>query len=134
MNYLGMPLTVKRPTRACYLPLIEKIERRLEGWKGKLISRGGRLQLINSVMSSIPTYVMACFRFPKWVIYRIDKIKRDFLWKKNEGPTQGVHLINWDAICIPKIWGGLGIPDLECRNIALLMRWWWRLGAEPESL
>lgn len=90
--------------------------------------------MINSVMSSIPIYVMARFKLPKWVIERIDKIRRDILWKRNEGPTQGVHLINWDAICLPRIWGGLGIPDLECRNISLLLRWWWRLATDSDSL
>lgn len=29
--YLGMPLTIKKPTRDLFIPLIEKIERRLEG-------------------------------------------------------------------------------------------------------
>lgn len=134
MTYLGMPLTLQRPTRQCFLPLIEKIETRLEGWKSKLISRGGRLQLINSVMSSIPIYIMACFRLPKWVINRIDKIRRDFLWRKNDGSANGVSLTNWQSACLPKIWGGLGIPDLEIRNLALLIRWWWRLYDEPDSL
>lgn len=116
MNYLGMPLTVQRPNRQCFYPLIEKIEKRLEGWKGKLISRGGRLQLINLVMSSIPVYFMACFRLPKWVINQIDKIRRDFLWKRNEGPSQGVHLISWDAMS-PEDMGWIWHPgsrDKKC--------------------
>lgn len=39
--YLGMPLTIKRPSKAMFMPLVEKIERRLEGWQNKLLSRGG---------------------------------------------------------------------------------------------
>lgn len=54
VTYLGMPLTTKKPLRQCYMPLVEKLEKRLQGWKGKLISRGGRAQLVNSVLSSIP--------------------------------------------------------------------------------
>ncbi|XP_078158176.1 uncharacterized protein LOC144553858 [Carex rostrata] len=43
--YLGMPLSIKRPTRDQFRPLIERVERRLETWQTKLISQGGRHQL-----------------------------------------------------------------------------------------
>lgn len=32
VTYLGMPLTLKRPTKQHFLPLVEKIEKRLAGW------------------------------------------------------------------------------------------------------
>jgi hypothetical protein len=40
ITYLGLPLTVLKPTRDLYLSLIEMIEHKLEGWQGKLIFRG----------------------------------------------------------------------------------------------
>lgn len=33
VTYLGMPLTTKKPTRLSFMPLIEKMESRLEGWR-----------------------------------------------------------------------------------------------------
>lgn len=133
ISYLGLPLTINKPTRALYMPLIEKIESRLEGWKGKLISRAGRLQLMNSVLSSIPIYFMASFLLPKWVVDRIDKIRRDFLWRQSED-RRGISLLNWDAVCLPKENGGLGGANLKLRNWALLLRWWWRLYKQPDSM
>lgn len=65
ITYLGMPLTTKKPTRQVLMPLIENFGKRLQGWRGKLISRGGRLQLVNSVLSSLPIYYMNCFRIPR---------------------------------------------------------------------
>lgn len=56
VTYLGMPLTTKRPNREHIMPLVEKIEKRLDGWQGKLLSRAGRLVLVNSVLSSILVY------------------------------------------------------------------------------
>lgn len=129
-----MPLTLQRPTRDMFLPLLQKIENRLAGWRGKLISRGGQLQLINSVLSSIPIYMMACFQFPKWVMDRIDRMRRVFLWGRNDSALNPISLINWSAVCLPKAYGGLGIADLELRNISLIIRWWWRLHADPDSL
>lgn len=134
IQYLGMPLMVTNPGRTQFLPLIEKLEKKLAGWKGKLISRGGRLQLVNSVLSSIPIYHMACFRIPKWAIERIDKIRRTFLWGKSDGNTNGISLLNWEMVCLPTRWGGMGVADLQIRNISLMLRWWWRLYHEPDSL
>lgn len=37
INYLGMSLTIIKPDRSAFMPLVEKLERKLQGWKGKLI-------------------------------------------------------------------------------------------------
>jgi hypothetical protein len=39
----------------------ECIEKRLSGWKGKMLTTGGRLVLINSVLSSLPMFMMSFF-------------------------------------------------------------------------
>lgn len=134
IDYLGMPLTVNRPRRSDFLPLIEKLERRMEGWKGKLISRGGRLQLVKSVLSAIPIYYMMCFKLPKWVIDRLDAIRRAFLWGRNDKEGRAISLLNWPTVCKPVRIGGMGIHDLAVHNVALLLRWWWRAYTSPTSL
>jgi hypothetical protein len=65
VTYLELPLTIKKPSREVYYPLLEKVEDKLDGWKGKLISKGGRLQLADSVLSAIPRYYMSCFLLPR---------------------------------------------------------------------
>ena len=123
ISYLGMPLSIKRPRRQDFLLLIEKIENKIEGWLGKLLSKGGRLQLINSVLCSVPIYLMTYFALPKWVIQRIERLCRQFLWGKSHGEGKGIPLIKWEIVSTPKQFGGLGVPDLELRNCTLLMRW-----------
>lgn len=125
ITYLGLPLTIKKPHRALYLPLIHKIETQLEGWKSKLLSRGGRFELMNSVLSFIPIYFMASFLIPQWVISRLDQIRRGFLWGKTDS-HRGISLINWETVCFPKQNHGMGGVDLKLRNHSLLIRWWWR--------
>jgi hypothetical protein len=51
--YLGLPLTRRKPSREDYIKLLEKLEKRLAGWRGKLISRGGQLQLLNDGEESL---------------------------------------------------------------------------------
>lgn len=134
VTYLGMPLTIKRPTRELFIPLIDKVERKLGGWKGKLLSRAGRLKLVRSVLSAIPIYYMTCFRLPQWVIARIDRVRRGFLWGKGDVAMGRFSLTNWAAVCQPRNYGGLGVSNLNLTNIALLLRWWWKAYSCPDSL
>lgn len=34
----------------------------------------------------------------------------------------------------PKSCGGLGLGNIEYKNAALLVKWWWRFGDEREAL
>lgn len=77
---------------------------------------------------------MMCFRLPQWVIQRIDKARRHFLWGKSDDNTTGLSLTNWEMCRYPKICGGLGLTNLAMANISLLLRWWWKLYREPNFL
>ena len=56
VRYLGLPLLTKNMTVNDYLPLIEKIRKRIGSWTGRFLSYAGRLQLINSVISSLTNF------------------------------------------------------------------------------
>ena len=55
-TYLGLPLHVKNIRRVDIQPFIDKVGKRLQTWKGRLLNRAGRLRMINSVLTTIPTY------------------------------------------------------------------------------
>jgi len=67
-KYLGLPLHVWAIRRVDIQPLIDKVGGKLASWKGNLLNRAGRLRLINSVLSSLPTYFLIVFKLPKWAI------------------------------------------------------------------
>ena len=46
IRYLGLPLTWRRMANIDEQPVVEKVERCLEGWQTKVMSRGGRLVLL----------------------------------------------------------------------------------------
>ena len=55
-------------------PIIEKMEKRLSGWKRLYLSKGGRLTLLTSTLSSLPTYFLSFFTIPQAVVARIERI------------------------------------------------------------
>ena len=64
MKYLGLPLGAKFKDRAIWNPILEKRERRLARWKRLYLSKGGRVTLIKSTLSNLPTYFLSLFPIP----------------------------------------------------------------------
>ena len=97
------------------------------------LSKGGRLTLIKSTLSNLPTYFLSLFPIPASVAKRIEKIQRDFLWK-GLGEEFKFYLVKWDTICSLISNGGLAVCNLKLFNEALLGKWLWRYGLDREAL
>lgn len=121
-TYLGLLLGTTKPRVIDFSPLVDRVERRLSSITSYL-SYGGRLTMINSVLSSLPTYFMCTLKLPKKVIEHIDHARRHCLWRKSrENQGRCVSLASWEKVCKPKKKGGLGVIDLKLQNEALLMK------------
>jgi hypothetical protein len=93
------------------------------------LSIGGRLVLINSVLSNMVLYMLSFFLLPKWVLNRLDFFKSRFFWQ-GDNEKKKYRLAKWSVVCSPKDQGGLGIHDLEVKSTALLGKWLFRLLTE----
>ena len=51
MKYLGMPLGTSFKIASIWNPILEKMEKKLSGWKCLYLSKGGRLTLLKSTLS-----------------------------------------------------------------------------------
>ena len=79
MRYSGMPLKAQYKDSSIRNPIIEKMEKRLVGWKKLYLLKGGRLTLLKSTLSSLPTYFLLLFTIPQTMATRIERIQRNFL-------------------------------------------------------
>ena len=101
--------------------LVQKFENKISLWTHKLLSLGGRLILVQSVLSSIPVYWMGIAPIPVSILHKLRSITFAFLWGSS-GNIRKFHLVCWSDLSWPKKFEGWGIKNLQCFSIALRLR------------
>ncbi|KAL4387479.1 hypothetical protein GQ457_09G007620 [Hibiscus cannabinus] len=125
-DYLGLPLGHTCNTIELCRPLINKFQKRLEGWKGRMLSFGSRITLLRSVFNNLHVYFMSLFYLPTGVVAILNKIMANFLWGSSS--QRPIHWIKWGNIFRPRIF------DVMIRNRALLNKRIWRYRSKAGSL
>jgi len=111
-KYLGVPTINGRITKSQYQYVLERIGKRLAGWKTSCLSLAGRVMLIQSTIEAIPSYTMQKIRLPRSICDEVDRKVRRFLWGGTAN-VRKVHLVNWNSVTKPKELGGLGIRAMR---------------------
>jgi hypothetical protein len=86
------------------------------------LTQGGKLQLVNPALSSLPTFYMCAIKVPIDILNQIDKYRRHCLWKGCDMHTRKQSLAVWKMVSCPKSKGGLEVIKLRLQNEALLMK------------
>jgi hypothetical protein len=120
-TYLGVPLGLSKPKICHFLPLIHRIEKRLS-CTSALLSQAGRLELVNSVFSALPTFLMCTLKIPVTTVKKIDSYRKHCLWRGNDVNSKKPALAAWSMITQTKKNGGLGVVRLETHNKAMLLK------------
>ncbi|KAL6536656.1 hypothetical protein OROMI_026237 [Orobanche minor] len=110
--YLGVPLWKGFQSFEMYSPLISKIKTKILNWNHHLLSTGGRLGLIKSVLNSIAFFSLQVLKPPENVIIALERIFNKFLWGTSDNRRR-LHWAAWSRLCYPTDEGGLGCRDLH---------------------
>ena len=132
-KYLGCPVFQKRPNRSTFQDLINRAATKLEGWKTNCLSKARRIVLIQSHLESLPAHTMQCFQLPNTIATQIDRLNREFFWKKNN-TDKGLPLVACDRIFRPKDRGGIGLCKTTAVNTAFQCKLAWKVLTNNESM
>jgi hypothetical protein len=107
-KYLGIPMHHMKLSNSDWIIIEQKFLKKLSSWKGKLLSVGSRLVLINFVLTSLAIYMLSFFEVPRGVLKELDYYRSRFFWQCDEHNKKS-RLTKWSILCRPKDFGGLGI-------------------------
>jgi hypothetical protein len=77
LKYLGLPLGASFKLKTMWVELEDLMAQRLAPWKRSYLSKEGRVMMIKSTLSNLPTYMLSLFPIPAHVAKCIEKIQRD---------------------------------------------------------
>jgi hypothetical protein len=132
-KFLGIPVGANPRRKETWKPVVDAMSKRLCSWNSRHLSYGGRITLINSVLSSLPLYFFSFFKAPRCVLQQLVRLQRNFLWGGGADDKR-LCWVKWDQVCLPKEQGGLGVKNLELFNMALLSKWKWRFLSDDEAM
>jgi hypothetical protein len=75
MKYLGLPLGTPYKSTTIWNDIVEKMGRKLAGWKKMYISKDGRLTMIRSTLSNLPRCFLSLFPIPVSVVNKLEKLQ-----------------------------------------------------------
>jgi hypothetical protein len=113
--YLGLPLGLTKPKVDDFLPIVNRIEKRLTS-TSMLLNQAGKLEMVNSVLFTCA--LLSCHQL--WLSRSTNIENTVFggvltLMKKNP-------LAAWNRVTRPKSEGGLGVLKISVQNDALLLK------------
>ncbi|XP_060968554.1 uncharacterized protein LOC133036092 [Cannabis sativa] len=133
-KFLGNPLFIRKNCGKNFQFVVDKVAKRLEGWKARLLSQAARTVLVKSVVQTIPSYSMAVFKLPGSILEELDKLTRRFWWKGDMEGGRYLSLIAWENLCKPKVCGGLGFRRAKDMNMCYMAKLAWLLARDGGEL
>lgn len=100
-KYLGIPIHYRKLLNKEWKAVEDRFEKKLGCWQAKLLSYGDRFVLINSVLTSMPMFMLSFLEIPKGVRKRLDFYRSRFFWQSDEHKRK-YRLTKWNIICHPK--------------------------------
>lgn len=131
--FLGIPVGANHRRKVAGNIILERFCIQLSSPRGRNISLGDRIVLLNYVFNSLTIHFFSLFKAPKVVSNGIIKLLRTFLWGGKEGRRKLSWML-WDKVCLEKSKRELGVKYCEVFNSVLLVKCHWRILNEKEVI
>lgn len=79
-TYLGCPIFYRRKQKAYDQKMIQRVGSKIQAWKGKILSYGGRAILIKHVLQSTPIHCLSVMNSPMNVLHQVQRMIAQFFW------------------------------------------------------
>lgn len=100
-----MTLHYDKLTREDIQPLVDKMLKRMAGWRGNLLSYSAKLVLVRVCLAIIPDYLLYFINFPNISgqsrFYTLKSHLANCLWNDNPNAHK-IHLANWESVSMLK--------------------------------
>ena len=120
-SYLVLPTLIGKSKNQAFSYLKDRVWKKIQGWKGQLLSRAGNEILIKAVAQSIPTYTMGVIQLFRKFCDDLNAMCARFWWGQVRSERK-IHWKSWKALSQSKKEGGMGFQDIRCFNIAILAK------------
>nr|GEV54891.1 RNA-directed DNA polymerase, eukaryota [Tanacetum cinerariifolium] len=110
-SYLGSIVGDNMARQQAWGGIVDRVKKKLSKWKMKMLSIGGRLTLVKSVLGSLPIYNFSIFKVPKCVLNVLEGIRRKF-FNGHVQDSKKASWLNWNNVLMSKDRGGLGVSSL----------------------
>ena len=97
VTYLGLPTLIGRSKYQAFTFLRDRVWKKLQGWKGTMLSRAGKEVLIKAMAQSIPTYTMCVFQLPVKLCNKLISTCANFWWGQ-VGNERKIHWKSWSLL------------------------------------
>lgn len=90
-KYLGLIVMFGRSKKEIFAWVVERVWKKVKGWKERFLSRAGKEVLIKTIVQEIPNYVMSCYKIPEGICHELESLCANFWW----GSKNGEQKIHW---------------------------------------